>query len=447
MFASPLISLPRSLSLLTVALIAAICFGAVAAQAQPSLSFERERGRMILRDLKNDLRRHYYDPNFRGINLDERFRLADERIREATSIGHIFGIIAQVSLELNDSHTYFIPPNRAALTDYGWQARMIGDECYVIMVKPDSDAAAKGLRVGDRVISVDDVDLTRENIGVFQYLYYTLRPKGGMRLVTQSPGGEPRQLDVLARIRQHSLRLDLTRINALDELVREAQSENRLNSHRFHELGNELVIWNMPAFDLEDNKVDEIMGRMRRFQTLILDLRGNAGGYVTTLQRLISHFFDRDIQVAEYRTRRPEPPLIARTRGANRIFTGKLIILVDSRSASASELFARLMQLERRGTVIGDRTAGAVMRSRFHSHHIGDDTRIFYGFSITDADLIMSDGRSLERIGVAPDELLLPSGADLAAQRDPVLVRAAELAGVRLDPHQAGMMFPIRWRN
>ncbi|MFY9607231.1 MAG: hypothetical protein WAU45_01290, partial [Blastocatellia bacterium] len=64
-----------------------------------------------------------------------------------------------------------------------------------------------------------------------------------------------------------------------------------------------------------------------------------------------------------------------------------------------------------------------------------------------DADLIMSDGRSLERIGVTPDETLLPTAADIAAKRDPVLARAADVVGFQLSPEKAGGLFPIEWRK
>jgi hypothetical protein len=59
----------------------------------------------------------------------------------------------------------------------------------------------------------------------------------------------------------------------------------------------------------------------------------------------------------------------------------------------------------------------------------------------------MSDGKSLEKIGVTPDLFLIPEGADLAARRDPVLSHAAKLAGATLDADTAGLLFPKEWRN
>ena len=60
------------------------------------------------------------------------------------------------------------------------------------------------------------------------------------------------------------------------------------------------------------------------------------------------------------------------------------------------------------------------------NHSIG------YVLSITNADLVMKDAGSLERVGVTPDELLLPSQKDLAGKLDPVLQRAAALVGKQL---------------
>jgi C-terminal processing protease CtpA/Prc len=100
------------------------------------------------------------------------------------------------------------------------------------------------------------------------------------------------------------------------------------------------------------------------------------------------------------------------------------------------------MQIEKRGTVIGDRSAGAVMRAIGNSYQLGAGVIVPTPRASRTADLIMTDGKSLEKNGVTPDELLLPTAADLAAKRDPVLARAAELVGVHLDPENAGHCFP-----
>ena len=58
--------------------------------------------------------------------------------------------------------------------------------------------------------------------------------------------------------------------------------------------------------------------------------------------------------------------------------------------------------------------------------------------AVTDADVIMSDGQPLEHRGVTPDVVLVPSEADLAAGRDPVLAAALLRFGVVVDPVAAG---------
>jgi C-terminal processing protease CtpA/Prc len=65
----------------------------------------------------------------------------------------------------------------------------------------------------------------------------------------------------------------------------------------------------------------------------------------------------------------------------------------------------------------------------------------FYGVQVTEADLVMSDDGRLEHVGVVPDELILPSGSDLATKRDPALARALTLAGVPTDPARAGKLY------
>ena len=439
----------RSILSVIVAVLCLMFSSALCSVSSQSMSFERQRGADMLETIKNDLKKNYYDATFHSMDIDARFKVSSEKIKEAASVGQILGIIAQTLIDLNDSHTFFLPPSHSSRTDYGWQMQIIGDKCYIAAVKPGSDAEAKGLKAGDEVYSIDGFGPTRETLWKMKYLYYTLRPRAGMHLVLQDADGKQREMDVMAKVKQGKKVMDLTGMNGgfdIWELVRESENEDRLHRQRYIEMGDDLMIWKMPEFDLSDQGVDDMMSKAAKRKALILDLRGNPGGAVTTLQRLMGYFFDKDLKIADLKGRKEMKPMVAKTRG-DKVFKGQLVVLVDSQSASAAEIFSRVVQLEKRGTVIGDRSSGAVMRSRVYNHQVGTDTVVFYATSITDADVIMSDGQSVERVGVTPDELLLPTAADLLAKRDPVLSRAASLVGVKLEPEKAGALFPIEWQK
>jgi C-terminal processing protease CtpA/Prc len=408
-------------------------------------SFDKQRGRDMLDFIKSDLRKNYYDSAYHGMDIDARFKAADEKIKTATSLGQIFGIIAQAVMDLDDSHTFFLPPGRSYTTEYGWQMQMIGDRCFVTAVKPGSDAEVKGLKEGDELWTINDFGPTRENFWKIEYYFNTLRPQPGMKLVVKRPDGKEAELTILAKIQRHKRLMDLTGQDIF-ELIRQGENAEHFNRQRFVEFDKDLLIWKMPQFDMDEGQVDEIMGRVRKHKALILDLRGNPGGAVDTLQRLAGHFFDHDVKIADLKGRKEMKPQLAKTRG-DKTFKGQVVVLIDSRSASAAEIFSRLLQLEKRGTVLGDRSAGAVMQSRHFPHELGIDIVAFWGISITDADVIMADGKSLEKTGVSPDEVILPSAVDLAAGRDPVMARAADLVGIKLEADKAGALFPIEWRK
>lgn len=437
----------RTPKLIKVAFVVFILLSSVAiAHAQKVESKDRDRGQIMLDFIKDELKKNYYDPNFRGMNLDTRFKTASEKIKEASSVGQIFGVIAQVLIELDDTHTYFIPPSRTVETDYGWTMMAVGDRCYVSSVDEGSDADAKGVKPGDEVLQAGGYSAERANLWKIIYLFNTLRPQPGLRVVLRSPNAQPREVDLLAKQKQGQRVTDLTDYNVYMDMVRKAQRDARLGRDLFMSFRDEVLIWKMNEFDLTEAQVDDAMSRAKKHKTLILDLRGNSGGWVTTITRLVSNLFDRDVKIADSKYRKETKPLIAKSRG-EKAFAGKLIVLVDSRSASAAELLARTVQLEKRGIVIGDRTAGAVMTSRMYPHQVGIDVVIFFAVSVTVSDLIMADGNSLEHHGVTPDELKLPTAEDLANSRDAVLSYAASLGGVALDPVEAGKFFPVELKK
>lgn len=160
-----------------------------------------------------------------------------------------------------------------------------------------------------------------------------------------------------------------------------------------------------------------------------------------TLKYFVGMFFDHDVKLCDRVGRKLKSAEVAKHE--SRIyFPGKTLVLVDSQSASAAEIFARVMQLEKRGTVIGDRTSGSVMEAtELYSGSSGVD----YGAEVTVANLIMADGKSLEHVGVVPDETRLPTQEAIELGTDPILARAAHELGVELSPEEAGKLFPYEW--
>jgi carboxyl-terminal processing protease len=431
------------LALIVLSTLVLFSFKAVKPATQKASKLEIEQWRDVLRNVKRELKDNYYDPTFHGIDIEARFEAADEKMKNAESLGQLVGIVAQTLLDLNDSHTFFIPPYNASSVDYGWRMKPVGVDCYVGAVRPGSDAEAKGLRPGDKVLAIDGRPLDRTRVWLANYLYDTLRPQPSMTLVIEKPDRQQQQVVIQAKVREGSAAKSYG-----DYLKRtlEIEEEYRLTRNRFYEPSDDVLIWKMPQFDLNEDGLADKFGKLKNRKALILDLRGNYGGYVYTLEHFAGYFVDSDIKLADRRGRKKLDPMVAKSK-KDKAFKGQLIVLIDGESASAAEVFARFVQLQKLGVVIGDRSSGSVMESRYHEMQVGIVRGLAFAMSATDADVIMADGKSLEHVGVVPDKLLIPTAQDMSANHDPVLTYAASLAGIQLDPKKAGELFPMEWKS
>ncbi|MBS1839554.1 MAG: hypothetical protein JSS69_08095 [Acidobacteria bacterium] len=413
-------------------------------QPQPKISnYDKERVLQMLDTISKDIKKHYYDPKLHGVDWDTNAKDFRARIENSDSLNRGLSEVAAALDVLNDSHTFFIPPPRPYRHDYGWQIGMVGDKCLVLAVRPKSDAETKGVRPGDQVVTINGFTPLRENLWKMNFVFNALRPQPQLRLSVLSPDGTKKDIELVAALRQLPQVRDLTGVHIFD-YIRDLENNLDLTKMRYTELDGDILVLKMPQFSASEGTVNSVLKKARHKSALIIDLRGNPGGAVTTLREIVANLFDHDVKICERVTRESSKPQQAKTIGKN-AFTGKLFVLIDSRSASASEILARVVQLEKRGVVIGDRSAGAVMESIHYSYSLGFDTIVPYGASITDADLIMNDGKSLEKLGVSPDEVMLPAAIDLASGRDIVLAHAIELAGGKISPESAGKMFPPLW--
>ncbi len=415
-------------------------FAAASVRPQRRMSTDqRDLANAMLNDVATDVRDYYYDPTFHGVDWSAKIRETTQKVRESTDFNMAMAHVAAMLDSLGDSHTYLVPPPRPYRIDFGYELAMIGERCFVVQVQPGSDAESRGVKAGDQLLALNGYVVDRDSLWRMDYTFRFVRPQPQLRLKLQRPNGQEYQETVAPRVKK--LQGVVTAVGP----DYEASVDKDFYAMRWTEFQADLMILKFPIFYFDESEISHMVGRAQKHKTLVIDLRGNGGGSEDTMKNLVGYVMDHDVKVCDLVGRGNLKPLIAKSKGKH-VFTGKLVVLLDSRSASASEVFARVIQLEQRGVVLGDQSSGSVMRAKLHEYATGTNLAyVPFAASITDSDLIMGDGLSLEHSGVIPDEIILPSPNDLAANRDPVIARGAELAGVKLTPEAAGGLFPYKW--
>jgi C-terminal processing protease CtpA/Prc len=426
----------RNIICLLVAGLAAA--GAAAAESTPTFTaFDLERSRGMLRLARDEVVKYFYDPARVGPEFQARCAAADQALATAHSNGEALMMIAQPFLDIGDSHTRFLPPARKDRVWHHWKFHAVGDAVYVSEVDRGSDAEKQDLRVGDRLLAIDGIAPTRGNEWTLRYLLYALAPRAGMRVVAQAPGQPPRQLDIMGEVRSGTALRDLRNTQDYYQLVQEGENDDARKNSRLVDQPGDILVWKLQQFDRE-----KIAGGLRRVasaKAVILDLRGNPGGEVRATEDMLNGFFADDFAAFTLHERKQTETTHVRGKG----YKGLLLVLIDHSSTSASEIFARTVQMRQRGILLGDRTGGALSTAQLHPLRLGTAERFtLFGVGITLSSVVMADGSIVEGKGVGPDYQILPTPEDLYSGRDPVLAQALTIAGHKVTSAEAGKLFP-----
>lgn len=160
--------------------------------------------------------------------------------------------------------------------------------------------------------------------------------------------------------------------------------------------------------------------KLRDVDGLVIDLRGNAGGALDEAVRLSGLFVDAGPIVQVHR-RNGQRRVLDDQAVDDAVYNGPLGVLVDGRSASASEIFAAAMQDYGRGVVMGDQTFGKgtvqtlINLERFG---VGDSDTASGRLKLTIAKFYRINGNSTQMQGVKPDlEMPYPHGNDAMSER------------------------------
>lgn len=376
----------------------------------------------------------YYDPSFRGVDWKAvRDELRPEAARAAGG-DELRAVIRRMIARLGESHfavlSQFAEKSEQPLGDLsgtpGFDVRASGDALLVTRVDPESPAYESGVRAGQLLTRIRGTDVSA--------------------LAAELPAGVSPQLRGLELWRAASLRL---RGPAGSRFPAIFDGEPRV-IERIEEPGAEVLLGNLPPMKLDvestavetpagaaagvirfnvwmagaDAPVADAVHRFRSARGIVLDLRGNPGGLAGMLQGISGHFFGERVALGTMKTRERTLTFFANPRlsrpDGTRVepYRGRVAILVDGLTGSASECFAGGMQAVGRARVFGETTMGQALPASF--------TRLPNGDTLLHAiaDFETADGTRLEGRGVIPDEPVRVDAATLAGGRDPVLEAA-----------------------
>jgi len=331
--------------------------------------------------------------------------LHDEYVDQPLDDGSLVqGAIRGMVDSLGDPHSAYMDPDEYLQANLpldgeyegiGAWVDADGEFLTIISAMPGSPAERGGLQPGDQVIGVDGEDVTGLDGNLV--IRRVLGPAGTAVRLTIRREGVPDPID-LELVRE---RIDLASVEG--EML-----EGDIGYIRLLSFGAQT------ADDLDRELADLLR---QDPQGLILDLRGNGGGFLHTAVDVASQFLSEGVVLSERFGDGQET--IYEVEGGGRATQIALVVLIDGGSASASEIVAGAIQDHDRGLLVGVTSFGKGSVQNWIE--LNDDQG---AVRVTIARWYTPDGRQIHEVGLTPDVEVLPAEA---GQADLQLNEAIEL--------------------
>ena len=216
--------------------------------------------------------------------------------------------------------------------------QLIRDTITVISPTAGGPSEKVGIMTGDQIIKIDGEDAFGKKIDN-EYVQKRLRGKKGTKVtVGVKRGSDPERIDF--------------------EITRDKIPLNSINAA--YMLDNHIGYIKLDRFAQESTQeFKEAFAKLQAqgMESLIFDLRGNTGGYLNTAIELVDQFITEG-KLIVFTEGIHSPRQEWRSAAAGLYTTGKLVVLIDEGSASASEILSGAIQDHDRGVVIGRRSFG-----------------------------------------------------------------------------------------
>lgn len=346
----------------------------------------------------DQVHRKYYDPSFNGLDWNDLARTYGPRATAAPDTRTLYETINEMLGKLNDSHTAAIEPRDATEERTGQRAivgitlRRVNDTWLIADVNPGGAAARAGVKPGWIAVKRDGVELGE------RYTRPTQKPGQMVRWEFRTPEGQTVVLDLEV------------------QPLPTARLESR-------ELGGGLVYIRFDGFDL--NATRWLSKQLQQHQAapgIVLDLRYNGGGLIASALFAVGEFFPAAVPVFVTLDQKGERFRWASFMLGSAHYAGRIAVLTGPQTASAAEILSSALQEKGRATIIGRRTAGALLAAI--QARLPDQGMV----QVSELDVITMGGKRLEDEGLAPDiEIPVATLAQLQAHEDPDLAAAIAL--------------------
>lgn len=369
---------------------------------------ERER---IFNEVWQRVNDNYLYANFNGIDWKALHDAFAPQIAAAESNEQFYSIVAAMVAELDDHHSRFGPPAAAVSEDaivsgheatvgIGVLAAPTNEGAFIQIVFPNSPAEQAGLRPRDRIITVDGRP--------YQPADDNLQGQEGttVRLTVVSPSEKPR-----------------------DVVLPRKEVEERIAPYSRRLAGDIGYVW---ISTLWVNDTDEqVSGALTELvaagplKGIILDLRGNPGGWSHVLSGILSHFVRGQVGMFFDRNNNVRPLVVPPPAGPD-LRALPLVVLIDQDTASYAEVLGAVLQHEAHATVIGVPSAGNT--ETIYAYTLFDGSRLW----LAREGFRLQNGENLEGHGVQPDETIDVDWKRYSEDDDPQLLEALRVLKAKI---------------
>jgi carboxyl-terminal processing protease len=318
----------------------------------------------------------------------------------------VYGAIRGMLNTLDDDYTSFSEPSIAEIRRTDASGSFEGIGAFVTMNEEDileivqtfkgSPAENAGLQPGDQVLAVDGESIV--GYGIYEAITLIRGPEGTEVVLTITRADEG-PFDV----KMIRARLDIP-------IVESEILEDNIGYVSLFEFSSQ-------ATSRLEKAIEELFEQGAT--SLILDLRGNPGGFLEQAVQVSDLFLDEGLILIERRSDGEDLEFRSTDDGVAQ--TVPLVVLVNGGSASASEIVAGAIKDRGRGTLVGETTFGKGSVQLLHTLSDGAELRV------TVARWFTPNDHALHGEGLTPDIEVPFTQDDVEAGRDPQLERAVEL--------------------